>query len=292
MKASARKSPAAGTASEQTVAPGHDLTWRNGKHGPALVVSKGETLVVGDQANFERDQPFSVSLWVNLPKGTESGSLVARMDDAQSNRGWALNTRGTEVLVYLSHKWPEDAIEVSTTGALLKRDDWRHVAFTYDGSGTAAGVHIYVNGVDAKLKVTKKTLKGSLRSDTPLRIGQRSTSDVFSGALQDVRIYDRQLSLLEAGALMRIGDLAAPGAPRAALLDFFTAGDPESEAASLRITALESERRTIEARSTVTLIQQEKAEQQTNRACALPRAVRPAARGGRRRCADRAAPDA
>ena len=47
---------------------------------------------------------------------------------------------------HIIHKWPEDALKVVAKGP-VKAAQWHHVFVTYDGSGKAAGVKIYVDGV-------------------------------------------------------------------------------------------------------------------------------------------------
>src|SRR5690606_18705992 len=85
---------------------------------------------------------------------------------------------------------------------------WQHVYVTYDGKGSAQGVKIYIDGVAQELKVDANALKGSIRTTTPTRIGQRSHVQVFhDGSVQDVRIYDRALAAHEVTALSKVGPL-------------------------------------------------------------------------------------
>ena len=61
------------------------------------------------------------------------------------------------------------------------------VGVTYNGSGKAPGVKIYVDGVEEKLNVEANKLKGSIRTQTPMRIGQRSERPVEALA-QSMRV--------------------------------------------------------------------------------------------------------
>ena len=51
------------------------------------------------------------------------------------------------------------AIKVSTVDPLPLDGEWKHVFFTYDGSGKAAGVKIYVNGTPVPTRVVSDTLR-------------------------------------------------------------------------------------------------------------------------------------
>src|SRR5262249_15652385 len=80
-------------------------------------------------------------------------------------------------------------------------DAWTHVFVTYDGSSKASGVHVYLNGQQAKLDVKEDRLTESIRSGQPLRVGKRSASASLKGELADVRFYTRVLGAEEVQAL-------------------------------------------------------------------------------------------
>src|SRR5438874_8400922 len=73
----------------------------------------------------------------------------------------------------------------------LALNTWTHLAGTYDG----ATLRFYVNGA----QVTSRALTGSIVSSTaPLRIGGNSVwGEYFTGAIDDVRVYNRALSATE-----------------------------------------------------------------------------------------------
>ena len=87
---------------------------------------------------------------------------------------------------------------MTTTKPLAKKDTWQHVLLTYDGSGKAEGLRLYVDGAMAPLNLEINKLTTSSQARTPTRVGQRSTSEPFEGAAQEVRFYDRALSAAEA----------------------------------------------------------------------------------------------
>lgn len=84
---------------------------------------------------------------------------------------------------------------VPATGALTA-GEWSHLGFTYDGTGNAAGVRIYVNGSDVTGVSTQDTLAAASMSNTQaFEIGYRSVAaaQAFAGYLDDVRVYDEAL---------------------------------------------------------------------------------------------------
>jgi len=95
---------------------------------------------------------------------------------------------------------PRVAIKVSTVDALQVDGKWKHVFFTYDGSGKASGVRIYINGVPAKTKIVVDTLNQStIRTQAPMQLGWRypDATPAQETRYQDIRLYARSLTVEE-----------------------------------------------------------------------------------------------
>jgi hypothetical protein len=99
---------------------------------------------------------------------------------------------------------PEVAIKVSTIDRLPLDGEWKHLFFTYDGSGKAAGVKIYVNGAPAATRVDADSLDGkSIRTQAPMQLGWRypDANPAKETRYQDLRLYGRALASEETGRL-------------------------------------------------------------------------------------------
>ena len=241
------------------------VTWNKaGKIGPAPVFKKGSHLVVGEAGDFGTMQPFSAAAWVKTDTIEGSGTIVARMDDAKGSQGWSFFRSGRNLGVYVISKWPDDAIKVVTTRNALNTA-YQHVLATYDGSGKAAGVKIYVNGVLAETRAEVDKLKTVSKAATPTRIGQRSRSEPFQGAIQDVFLYARALEPSEVTTLSKLGALrqSLAGKPNAqqkeALREHYLLNRDETfKLASNAVARLNAEQAAIRARSPLTHVQEEK----------------------------------
>ncbi|HHK41431.1 MAG TPA: DUF1553 domain-containing protein, partial [Planctomycetaceae bacterium] len=196
---------------------------------------------------------------------------LARMDEKNKYRGWDLWQNDRAFSVHMIESWPDNGIKVTTRRNVVTPGRWQHVFVTYDGSGKPSGIKIYVDGKEEKLKVDTNTLKAdaTIRTKTPLRIGQRSEGQVFEGgAVQDVRIYGRTLSPAEVKSIAQVGPLRAilaakpqsrSPAEKDALYEYYLVSrDAVYPSLAKAVADLEAEREAIEARSPVTLIQQEK----------------------------------
>jgi hypothetical protein len=246
------------------------IEWRQGgKFGKAPVFTNGAHFDLGDLAGFDSDQPFSVGAWVNVPANFKEGAIVARMDDRARLQGWELFVEGNKFGAQIATAKPANALRVISQKPTVRAGKWQHVLVTYDGSGSSAGFRLFLDGRPQVVVATGKNLKGSARADVPLRIGQRETKSKFEGGqVQDVRVYLRELSTGEARSLPDEKNLRAAfsvaaekrtPAQKASLLNFYLDNlDGPSIEVAFRLEQLENEKTTIEERSTVSGIQQDK----------------------------------
>ena len=73
---------------------------------------------------------------------------------------------------------------------------WKHIFFTYDGSGRASGIKIYVNGRPVETHVVADTLAGAtIRTQAPMQLGWRypDADPAKQTRYQDIRLYARAL---------------------------------------------------------------------------------------------------
>src|SRR5205085_1534734 len=105
-----------------------------------------ESYVLREVGDFDNAQSFSYGCWVKLPGNGTNGAIFSRMDEANSFRGWDLWVQNNLVGAHIISKWQEDAVKAVATQP-LKPGEWYHVFVTYDGSGRAAGLKVYINGV-------------------------------------------------------------------------------------------------------------------------------------------------
>jgi hypothetical protein len=266
-KGKAVKYTAAGK--ERTAALEDGFDWsirRDGKK--AFTVRPGGSITVAEVGDFEKDQPFAVSAWVSISKRGTTGGLVARMDEANSYRGWDLWLEADRVGMHVIHAWDRDGLKVLTKNP-LQPGKWYHVTATYDGSGQAAGVRIYLDGEPAPTEIARDALKSTIRTKVPLKVGQRNAGQRVQGVgLADVRVYARGLGGAEVQQLAKARRaaelLAKPAAKRTPteadeLFAWWlvTLDGPYQEQAA-RLSDLQKEETAIRSRGTVAHVMQER----------------------------------
>ncbi len=123
-------------------------------------------LEVAGTGDFERDQPFSVGMWVKPGQDNLNGALLARMNDGKDFQGWDVFTDGSRIVSHLIHRWDGDALRVITSKRLTT-NVWNHVVVTYDGSSKAAGLLVYLDGKLQATTISHDRLTGSIRTEGP-----------------------------------------------------------------------------------------------------------------------------
>ncbi len=173
--------------------------WADGKFGKSFDCDGTNFIDMGDAGDFDGSHGFSYGAWIK-PKGTASGAPIARMNNANAFRGYDLHISGGVIEPHIIHRWPDDAIKVRTKNK-LKPDEWQHVFVTYDGSGKAAGVKIYVDGKLQEWTIEQDNLVGTIKSKGPFYLGRRNGGSHFNGLIDDVRVYARSLAEAEVAAI-------------------------------------------------------------------------------------------
>lgn len=245
-----------------------EVSWKpDGKIGPAPVMKPNGTFDIGNVGDFEKNQAFSYGAWVRAGKVGMSGGILARMDEKGGFRGWDLYQNDRTYSVHIVNTWPDDALKVSTRKPSIRPGVWQHVFVTYDGSGKAQGVKMYIDGVDTELKIDANALKGTIKTTTPTRIGQRSHVQIFhEGSVQDVRIYERKLAAAEVMTISKVGPLRemlasskrGPKQKDALFEHYLVTRHAGYQAANGLNAKLEAEQNVIKARSPITHVQEEK----------------------------------
>jgi hypothetical protein len=189
------------------------------------------------------------------------------MDDKNDYRGWDLWIQGGRVGTHIIHKWQEDALKVVSKNP-VKEGQWNHMFVTYDGSGKAAGVKVYVNGVPQETMVEADALKNTIKTAVPLKFAQRNTSSRIDDlSVQDARLYKRALSAEEVGQLARTTRAAwlaakpadqRTDADKNELFDWWLPGMDEAyKGLAKKLSGLQQEEAAIKSRGTVAHVMQE-----------------------------------
>jgi hypothetical protein len=125
-----------------------------------------------------------------------------KIEDEKTRRGYELifekphlidiQRWGSPLTIRLISNWPDNAIVIRTKDS-FDNNEWKHLAFTYDGSGKSSGLKVFLNGKGAEVEVVKDALSGSIKTGAELIVGDKQTGRAYSGGLDDMRFYSRVL---------------------------------------------------------------------------------------------------
>jgi hypothetical protein len=182
---------------------GSEVKYQPGRVGRAAVFDGKSSLNGGQIANFDRTDHFTLAAWI-YPIAAEGGAIIAKAREPQGDRsvgarmgtGYGLLLGGGKLQFNVVDVWSNDALRVETKDRIAL-NQWLHVAVTYDGSGTASGVRIYIDGQPQTLKVISDQLLHSAKTNAPLRIGGigiEKAERIFHGLIDEARIYSAVLT--------------------------------------------------------------------------------------------------
>ncbi len=164
----------------------------------------GQTLVtLGDTGSFDRDDKFTMAAWLRYGGGKQPMPILQKIDDAKSRRGYELRfdepvlvgiqRRAARLVVRLTSQWPDQTVQVRSRDRFTQ-GEWTHFAFTYDGTGRASGLKLFLNGKLQQTDVLSDALSGSIRTAAELQIGAKEPdAKTFTGSMDDLRFYSRVL---------------------------------------------------------------------------------------------------
>lgn len=173
------------------------LTYTDGRIGRAANLDGEPLLSFGNAGAFSKSKPFTIGIWVH-PDGPSGMEILQRYDKTAKNTpGYEIalaykGKKGCDVIVRMRDGGPEPGLEVKSREGVAV-EDWSHVAVSYDGSGTANGIQIYINGQSIPSDVVNDKLAGDFANNGELQIGNKEWGTAFKGSISDLRIYSRRL---------------------------------------------------------------------------------------------------
>jgi hypothetical protein len=172
-----------------------------GRSGMAMEFT-GDDAVKTSLGNFQREEPFSVSLWLKTPDIKERAVVFHRSrawTDAAS-RGYELLIEDGKLKWSLIHFWPGNAISIKTK-VNVPTNEWTHIVVTYDGSSQAEGLKIFLNGSLAESTIEKDKLTKTIAGGgyDHIDLGERFRDKGFkNGSIDDFQVFSFALTPWEA----------------------------------------------------------------------------------------------
>lgn len=183
-------------------ATGHTWQSNTGLPGTTLLFTGGAGVLGAAAASssptsFTNTHAFSVSFWF-IGNGAGPKFFLSTRDTAGTNQGWAILNSSIAAspgiiqfsLVGTSAGNNINAQQNNATG--YSQGVLHYAAVTYDGSSTAAGVQVYIDGVAKTMNTNTDTLSTTSANSIPLNFGQENngTNKLTNDALAFVEVYN------------------------------------------------------------------------------------------------------
>ncbi len=176
-------------------------SWATGKVGGALSFDGIDDYVdVDGVSSLDNLGPLTYAVWIK-PDSLTTQFIIAK--DHQT-KAWDVSTALSMTMTSFKFEVKgETSLVRATNWHTAVANQWQHIAVTWDGGASASGVHIYINGSEVesyRTSIDGVALSGD--TGTNIRIGAREDGRfMFGGQMDEVSIYDRELSEEEVMAL-------------------------------------------------------------------------------------------
>jgi hypothetical protein len=157
-----------------------------------------EYVAFGDLSivDFDRLDAFSVGFVINT---TDVGvkAITGKNNSAGSGEGWLIRTTGGKIVFDLKNDSGTNRIQVDSTNTIHNGNN-HYCQITYDGSSTAAGVKMWIDGVSETLVTQADGLTGTTLNSIPFNIGARNNGNLpFVGDIGNVHVHNVELTTAE-----------------------------------------------------------------------------------------------
>jgi hypothetical protein len=186
-----------------------DLTF-----GPGIVNRAagfdGDTEVALDDAGVIGRGPFSIACWLN-PGGNKPMTVLTALSGAKGDQGLSVSLDDF-LLTDIQHWQPRVYLHLNRNGRQwafrtedrLNPGEWHHIVINFNG----AALTVIFDGKPGKLETLTEKLPAAAAAASGsavarLEIGNKAFGKPYNGGIDDLRIYNRPLSVAEVMPLFR-----------------------------------------------------------------------------------------
>lgn len=181
----------------------------------------------GDVHKYDISQAFSISMWVKPQNISAARILFSKAGPGPAVDGYMLRHDATTGALFLQMRSGTDRSH--TFDKSLTASVWQHVVFTYAGGSNINGAHVYLDASKSSTP-SSGSLSGTMLVGADFFLGQRNGSFYFSGNMDEVTVWDKELTQSEVTELYNSGSPEDPTGHSAAanLQSWYKMGDGDT----------------------------------------------------------------
>ncbi len=178
------------------------LNFIDGRLGKAADFVEDTEVSLGAVRGFPSSSAFTISMRIK-PEGPSGMTILqAFKTSPQSGAGFEIasdycNNEHCNVLVRMRADGEKLQLDAKSLKG-LELSQWNQLIVSYDGSGHAKGIQIYINGISVPVTAVQDNFSSASLNDIPFVIGKKDWGVPFKGQLQDLRFYTGRMYPAEA----------------------------------------------------------------------------------------------
>lgn len=152
---------------------------------------------------FRKSEPFSIGMWVMIPKELKEGVIFHKSDAERlyNFKGFNLTVKNNKFEITMAHTAPSNAL-IRISEETVPRNKWIHVNMNYDGSSKANGFKLFLDGSEMIMETYMDQLYKDIifysKNEPALQVGGWWRGLGFKGGKVDnITIYNRELTPFE-----------------------------------------------------------------------------------------------
>ncbi len=164
-----------------------------GLKGKALQSDGKSATTLKDSMSLSCQSRFSISFWLYIDEAKD-GVVLSQQASNTRRPGLSVELADGRLQFYLITRWISGVGAVQTK-AQLPNQTWVHMVLTNDGTQSATGMQIAINGEPAATDILYNTNSntGGAGKGASLRFGKGVHGQAFRGRIDDLRFYSRTL---------------------------------------------------------------------------------------------------
>jgi len=181
----------------------------------------------GNIFNFDIDTAFSIGMWVKPQNISADRILFSKAGASPYFRGYMIRHEATTGALFMQMRTPAQT-RTHTFDTALTAGNWQFVVFTYSGGSNISGASTYRNAVK-NTSLPTGTLSGTLLEGQPFQIGSRNSTLYFSGNIDEITVWNKELTPAEVTELYNGGSVFDPSDHSATLnlVSLYRMGDSD-----------------------------------------------------------------
>ena len=176
--------------------PIKNASYVDGVFGKAVKLTGTQTVSASPPkgvSGLRANDSFSICFWLRID-APQDGIIFSRQKGGHTRPGVALELVDGRLQFDLISRWIAGVGRVTTVDP-ISPGTWMHVVISNDGSQSANGQHIYIDGQRVTVKSSHNTNSnvGGVDAKASVQLGGGVHGNHTEGAVDDLRIYNRDL---------------------------------------------------------------------------------------------------